>query len=310
MADIGIDRPMGPGGAPRCAVVGDIAVDVHVRADERLTRGADARGQVSAVPGGAGANVAVWMSRCGAAATCIGVTGRDPWGQWLRADLRRERVQIVGPRRGRTASIVVLVDAAGERTFVTDRAAALDLRGHDVPSTLWDGLALLHVSGYALFEGAVAGATAALAAEARRRGVAVSLDLASASLLRAYGADAFASVVRALAPDVLFGNEDEAAVFARDGGPSALIGVLASMAPTAVLKRGAAGAVAVTAGITYEAAAPSVPVVDTTGAGDALAAAFLVERMRGAAVPAALRVGVAVGSAVVGAVGARPHVEY
>src|SRR5947209_6777911 len=144
------------GGFVRFATIGDIAVDVLASAGEGLTRGADARGSVRFVPGGSAANVAVWAARLGATVTCIGATGADPWGAWLRDDLRREGVTVIGPVRGRTAAILAFVDAEGERTFVTDRGAALTLRISDVPATLWDGLDLLHVPAYSLFEGELA----------------------------------------------------------------------------------------------------------------------------------------------------------
>ena len=68
----------------RFATIGDIAVDVLASAGEALTRGADARGSVRFVPGGSAANVAVWAARLGASVSCIGATGADPWGAWLR----------------------------------------------------------------------------------------------------------------------------------------------------------------------------------------------------------------------------------
>src|SRR5215472_902083 len=135
------DGVMGP--IVRLATIGDIAVDVL----------AGAGGSVRFAPGGSAANVAVWAARLGARVTCIGATGADPWGAWLRDDLHREGVLIVGPVRGRTAAILAFIDAVGERTFVTDRGAALTLASSDVPGTLWDDMDVLHVPAYSLFEG-------------------------------------------------------------------------------------------------------------------------------------------------------------
>lgn len=293
----------------RCATIGDIALDVRVRAGEPLARGADARGEVSLSPGGSAANVAVWLARLGATSVCVGSTGRDRAGALVRADLRREGVRVVGPRRGRTASIAVLLEPSGERTFVTDRATALDLRPEDVPADLWDELTVLHVPAYSLFEGALARTSEGMVDEAHRRGVTVSVDLSSESLLRAYGPESFAALLRRLRPHVLFGNEDEATVFAPSRRRTALLDALAGFAPIAVLKCGADGAVLSHDAGTHHQPAPAVRVVDTTGAGDALAAAFLLERARGTPPADALRAGVALASAVVGADGARPTVQ-
>src|SRR5947209_7453930 len=229
------------GGFVRFATIGDIAVDVLAAAGEALTRGADARGSVRFVPGGSAANVAVWAARLGARVTCIGVTGADPWGAWLRDDLRREDVRVVGPVRGRTAAILAFIDAEGERTFVTDRGAALTLQPADLPAALWDDLDMLHVPAYSLFAGALAETSLGAIRAARARGVTVSLDLSSVSLLRAYGPARFAALLADLRPDLLFANLEEAQpVFAVDTAAEAATAMRA-VAGIAIVKQGPEG---------------------------------------------------------------------
>src|SRR5262249_38963823 len=147
------------------------------------------------VPGGSAANVAVWAARLGARVTCIGATGADPWGAWLQDDLHHEGVQVIGPVRGRTAAILAFIDAEGERTFVTDRAAALTLQPTDIPASLWDTLDVLHVPAYSLFEGSLAETSIGTIRAAQEHGVTVSLDLSSVSLLHAYGPARFAALL-------------------------------------------------------------------------------------------------------------------
>jgi len=97
---------------------------------------------------------------------------------------------------------------------------------------------------------------------ARVSGARISIDLSSWSAIRDAGAERFRALVESLEPDVVFANEDEDAVF---GGP--LPGA------TWILKRGIAGCSF--DGDQREALA--VPkVVDTTGAGDALAAGWIL----------------------------------
>ena len=99
--------------------------------------------------------------------------------------------------------------------------------------------------------------SAALAAArlARRRGARVSFDVSSSSLVDAHVRE----LARELAPELTFATEAE----------QAAVGALET---EWVLKRGARGLSA--GGCDY----PAVPVevVDTTGAGDALAAGYLV----------------------------------
>jgi sugar/nucleoside kinase (ribokinase family) len=89
----------------------------------------------------------------------------------------------------------------------------------------------------------------------------VSVDLSSWSAIRDFGAERFRERLEALRPAIVFANEDEERIL---GGP--LEGC------TWVLKRGALGA-----GFgELELPAPPAEVLDTTGAGDALAAGYLV----------------------------------
>src|SRR4051794_13793583 len=259
----------------RLGTLGDIAVDIRAAAGEALMRGSDARGGIRFLPGGSAANVAVWTARLGARATCIGAVGADPWGAWLMDDLRRERVAVLGPRRGRTATILTFLDADGERTFVTDRAAALSLRPSDLPDSLWDGLDLLHIPAYSLFEGALAETATFAAHRARERGIGLSIDLSSASLLRAYGPARFTALLTDLRPAILFANLDEArVVFAAETANQAAEAMRA-VAEVALVKCGARGILVASDAGRVTAAAP-VHATDSTGAGDALAAAFLV----------------------------------
>lgn len=290
------------------ATIGDIAVDIRAVAGEALTRGADARGDIRFLPGGSAANVAVWAARLGARATCIGAVGIDLWGAWLRDDLRREGVDVIGPRRGRTATILTFLDADGERTFVTDRAAALTLSPADVPERLWDSLDILHIPAYSLFAGALAETALLVAHRARERGVRLSIDLSSVSLLHAYGAPRFAALLADLRPDLLFANQDEAqAVFAVASADEAAQAMRA-VARIAVVKRGATG-ILVASDAGYVAAAAPAHARDSTGAGDALAAAFLIHTVRGADMERAAWAAVRLAGAVVQGEGARPPVR-
>jgi sugar/nucleoside kinase (ribokinase family) len=74
-----------------------------------------------------------------------------------------------------------------------------------------------------------------------------------------------------------------------------------------VIKLGAAGAAAGDAsGVKLRVPAPAVNVVDTTGAGDAFAAAFISAELAGADIEACLKRGVEAGSAAVTKIGGQP----
>ena len=90
----------------------------------------------------------------------------------------------------------------------------------------------------------------------------MSVDLSSWSAIRDFGPQAFRRELGELAPDVVFANEEEDAIL---GG---------AIPGTAwILKRGARGC---SFDGEERAALPVAGVLDTTGAGDALAAGFIV----------------------------------
>ncbi len=158
--------------------------------------------------------------------------------------------------------VVSLVGPDGERSMCPDRGVGADLRAEQLDRAWLAGCRSLHVSGYALLVDPVAGAAAAAVSFARETGATISVDLSSWSAIRDRGPERFRRDLEALAPDVVFANEDEERTL---GGP--LEGV------RWILKRGARGC-------SFEgderAALPVPQVLDTTGAGDALAAGWLV----------------------------------
>jgi sugar/nucleoside kinase (ribokinase family) len=143
-----------------------------------------------------------------------------------------------------------------------DRGVATELRADELEEAWLTDCDWLHVSGYALLRDPVASAAAAAVELARGAGASISVDLSSWSAIRDRGPQRFRAELGTLAPDVVFGNEEEDETV---GG--ALPGT------RWIVKRGARGC-------SFEgeerAALPVDRVVDTTGAGDALAAGWLV----------------------------------
>ena len=287
-------------------VVGDVMTDIIVRPAEPSAPGSDRRATTREHPGGGGANLAAWLGALGMKVTLaarVGAADRDRWAAWfgrfgVRAALAAD------PRRP-TGRLVALLDADGERSFLTDRGANAALGRRDLPATLLDGAALLHVSGYALFEAGPRAAVRALLAAARRRGLPVSVDAASAAPLRAVGAAAFLTWTEGA--DLGFANAAEAAVLAGSVDPATQLARLAGSYRMAVLKRGAEGAMlGGRDGLVATRPARAVSVRDATGAGDAFLAGFIAAWLAGARPAACLARGVALGTRAVTRLGGAP----
>jgi sugar/nucleoside kinase (ribokinase family) len=233
--------------------LGDLILDIIVRADGPLVPGDDRAARTLVGAGGQAANVAAWAADLGAGARFVGVRGADAAGVLAAAELAAHGVELVGPVAAR-GGVVVSLATGGERSLASDRGSAAALVGEELDPG-WFRCDRLHVSGYALLGEPAAGAALRAAELARAQAAGVSLDLSSLSQLN----ERFRERARRLAPETVFATEREHEAF----GP---------LETTWVVKRGAAGVNV--AGV--EHAALPTELVDPTGAGDAFAAGFLV----------------------------------
>jgi sugar/nucleoside kinase (ribokinase family) len=232
-------------------------------------------------PGGA-AITAVGLVRLGLGAAIVAPLGRDFAGTMLQEQLEAAGVACAGGRSGRTPVAVVL-PVGDERAFATfepptridaDRIERLRPRAVVVPL---DELEL------------APGKTTVYATVGQR-----TVDRLEREL-RSGGAR-----VRAV-----LANHDEALRLTGETDVDAAALALAELGESAVVTRGADGAVAAAAGELVAVGAPRVEAQDTTGAGDLFVAAYvwadlaglpLQERLRRAAVYAALSVRTATGT--------------
>jgi sugar/nucleoside kinase (ribokinase family) len=235
-----------------------LLLDVIVRLDSRLAPGDDAAATTTLAPGGQAANVAAWASALGADARIVAVQAHDDAGAMLRSELSVRGVELCGPRGERTGVVVSLVQPEGDRTMASDRGSAPELRAEDLEPA-WLECDALHLSGYSLMRPPIAEAAVRAATLARDRGAGISVDISSWTHIDRFG-DSMREALAHIRPDILFGNEREWAAIGDVGGD------------VRVVKLGARGIV-----VNGEVhAALPVEAVDSTGAGDALAAGFIV----------------------------------
>ena len=242
--------------------LGDLVLDVIVRLRQPLAPGADATSRITLGAGGQAANVAAWVVASGGRARWLGKRADDLAGRAAAGELAALGVELAGPvERAGNGVIVSLVEPDGARSMCPDRGVAVELRPDELEPAHLAGAGHLHVSGYALLREPVRDAAVRAVELARAGGARVSVDLSSWSAIRDRGSERFRRELEQLAPDVVFCNEEEDEVV---GGP--LPGC------AWILKRGARGC-------SFDGdERPALPaeVVDTTGAGDALAAGWIV----------------------------------
>jgi ribokinase len=247
--------------------LGDLLLDVIVRLDEPLRPGTDATALTRTGSGGQAANVAAWAASLGVEARFIGKRGDDPAASLAASQLAQIGVEVYGPvALGRNGVIVSIVGPNGERSMASDRGVAPSLSAEELDPVWFDGATHLHLSGYSVMSSPIDGAAARAAELVREGGGSLSVDLASTSVIERFGAVRLRESLAALGPDVVFANEEEAEAIGSEVLPDA----------TWAIKRGAAGCAILRDNERQEFPAMPATVVDTTGAGDAFAAGYLV----------------------------------
>jgi sugar/nucleoside kinase (ribokinase family) len=305
---------------PAVVLLGDVMVDMLARLEGPLVHGSDSPARITAHGGGAAGNTAGWLVEAGAQATLIGRVGLDAAGQSIEADLRKAGVDVrftVDPDLA-TGVVMVLVDPDGERTMVPDAGANASLRAEHLPREVFRAGAHLHLSGYTLLKPQSRAAGLAALELARGSGMSVSVDAASAGPLASVGPRRFLDWTAGA--DLLFANRQEALLLAGVADPPhAAARILAGHVGTAVVKLGASGALAQRSDGTFAQVAAgsngdggsAVPGegkagLDTTGAGDAFAAGFLVAWLGAATLDGALAAGATLAARAVHTPGGRP----
>jgi sugar/nucleoside kinase (ribokinase family) len=175
--------------------------------------------------------------------------------------------------------------------MASDRGVA-PLLEPDELDPAWLEADVLHLSGYALLRDPILDAALTAARLARERGARISVDLAAWTEIRTFGPVRFRELLDTIAPDVLFATEAE----------WEMLGGAYLTAPTGVIKRGARGVTVVTEDARLDLAPVEAEVVDSTGAGDALAAGFLL----GGSLEEAARRGLEAAARCVARVGSLP----
>ena len=275
---------------PSVRVIGDALLDVHVTPSAPLEPGSDRAAEVRLEPGGQGANLAVRLARRGVPVRLICALADDTAGAMVRAALGSDGVEVDAREVPMTGVVVALIDADGDRTMLSQRVPLLD-GDHQVHEVTWTV-----ISGYVLLEPGASRLPALVAASQWRAVAGCAITPAQV--------EGWSSALRALAPDLLVLNRDEARMLAG-----------AETVAAVVVVTDAEGASAAIDGRTIRVdAPPGEPATDTTGAGDAFFAAFLADLLDGPwppseeALETAMRVATRLASAVARSRGAQARV--
>ena len=280
-------------------VFGTLNVDVVMPMPRLPAPGEGVKGDAHVLlPGGKGGNQALAAARAGARVTMVGAVGRDAFAEIALADLAAEGIDLGAVVRSDrpTGLQAIAVDPSGETIMIGSNGA-----NGDAAAALPALAARLSDEAMLLIQTSVGTAAAAAAVEAARS--------AGARVVLTATVPPEGTLLDAV--DLLLVNRPEASALARAAAlpdePAAFARALAARhATTVVVTLGAQGLVAATPdGTILTAPPPPTTIVDTTGAGDALAGAVAAALDRGADLATALAEGVAAGALACHEVGAR-----
>jgi ribokinase len=282
-------------------VVGSVNADLVVSVARRPAAGETVLGSdLATFPGGKGANQAVAAARLGARVALVGRVGGDSFGGFLREALDREGVAYGQLRTvpGPSGVALITVGPDGDNSIIVAPGANALLTPEDVAAArpAFEAAAVVSAQLEVPIE-----AVAAAAALAAGTGARFILNLSPPR-----------EVPGALlaAADPLVVNEHEAAFLlgpgtGRPGAAAQAAALLARGARSVVITLGADGAYAADAAGGARVPSPRVPVVDTTGAGDAFTGALAWRLSAGDGLAAAAAFAARVGAAAVTARGAQ-----
>jgi sugar/nucleoside kinase (ribokinase family) len=284
--------------------VGAHIVDVLARPVESIPGGQDTHllEQIRVTAAGAAAATAVALAKLGVPVASAGAVGDDELGDLLVMIMGRHGVDVRGVVRKpgeQTAASILPIRPDGGRPSFHVPGANLGLSTADLDPAPIMAARVVHLGGMDVTWGLHDPAFHELLRTARAGGTVVTLDLLSNMPELMPAARAFLSCTDHFLP-----NEEQALMMT--GAPDAeraAAALLAEGPASVIVTLGGDGSLVATADGMTRVPALEVPVVDTTGCGDAFCAGFIAGLLDGRDVLAAARLGTAVAARVAGGLG-------
>lgn len=286
-------------------VAGNIVVDVIGKPIDRLPE----RGRLLLIDtlethvGGNGPNVAAALARLGVPASLSGRLGDDPYGRFVLSSLEAEGVDVSTVTRGNgvTGVTLVAVDSTGERSFIHHLGENARFGPDDIDWERARDHAIFLLTAHFVLPAMDGAPAAAVLKQARELGMRTALDVCWDREER------WGSLLAPCLPhlDYFLPSEEEARMLSGESEPSRMADTFLAQGCGAVaIKRGDKGSFFRQGVVTIETKAFSVPVVETTGAGDCFVAGFLTGVLGGWEWAETLRFANAAGAHSVQSVGA------
>jgi sugar/nucleoside kinase (ribokinase family) len=225
--------------------------------------------------GGSVCNSVVAASSLGAQTFFSGKVADDEDGHLYIDDLKGAGVEFhsAGQEPGITGKCLVMVTDDAERTMNTFLGASEDLSAREIDQAALLDSEWFYVEGYLVTDEARTVATKAAVELAKAKGVKVAVSLSDPFVVSVFG-DALRQVIGD-GVDLIFCNKDEAAAFTGTETLAAASEALKQYTKTFAITDGAKGAITFDGSSLGQSEGVKAEAIDTNGAGDMFAGAFL-----------------------------------
>ena len=258
--------------------------------------------------GGSAANTVIAVAQLGGKAYYSCKVGNDEGGDFYLRDLDECGVKsaALGRERdaGTTGKCLVMITPDAERTMNTYLGITGELSADQVNEEALAASEYVYIEGYLVTSDCCRAAAIRVRDLARKHGVKVAMTFSDPAMVE-YFKDGVNEVLGKDGVDLLFCNEQEACTWAGTDNLDDAIASLKLMAKQLVVTLGSKGAVAWDGNTLHEIAPHEVTAVDSNGAGDLFAGAFMYAITHGHDFAAAGRLASAASAQIVSQFGPR-----
>ena len=269
-------------------------------------------GPAHQVSGGSAGNTAAGVAALGGRSGFIGQVAPDQLGEFYRHDLTSTGVEFITPATdvgSPTARSMILVTPDGHRTMNTFLGAAQHLPASALDEAQIASSAILYLEGYLWDPETPRRAMVRAIEVARAAGRKVAFTLSDTFCVDRHR-DGFNQLLDGRKIDILFANQAEIEALAGVAHLETAVAAVKDKVETLVVTRSEDGALATHGDERADVPAERIEkLVDTTGAGDLIAAGFLFGTARGQSLKQSLRLGAIAAAEVIQHYGARPEAD-
>jgi len=263
------------------------------------------------IAGGSAANTMAGLASLGGTGVFVGKVKRDRLGMSFSQSMKDGGLHFEVPMAedgASTACCLIAVTPDGQRSMNTYLGACRELRPSDVNTTEIEASSIVYVEGYLWDAPEAKAAINKAMAAAKKAGRKVAFTLSDPFCVSRWREEFLELLNKDI--DILFANEEEAKALFEVEEFDQVLQHFHRWHGTAALTRSAKGCVIAKGGEVHVIdAAPVERVVDTTGAGDQFAAAFLYGLTHGKHLADCGRLGSLAAAEVIAHFGARPEVS-